>query len=132
MLMIGTISQAKVLCNVNSGDQKQDMVFDKMLITTDVSAPRYIIVKTGNTSAEEVQLTQFDTLEKWQAINGVTLISLSQQQNGGYGITASTVDVSKLSNMLPLDAVAIGPVADKQFLNLILAKQYLSIVCFQQ
>lgn len=130
--MLSSISQAKVICNVDSGDPKQDMVFDKLLITTEVSSPKYILIKAGNTSAVEVQLAQFDSLEKWQSINGASLVSLGEQQNGEFGITASTIDISKSSNILPLDALALGPIVEKQYLNLILPNKNLSIICFTQ
>ena len=129
MFLVTCVSQAKTVCNVNAGDPKQDMVFDRTLFTGEVTTPRYLLIKAEAQSAEEVQLTQFDSFEKWKAVNGATLVSLSVQENGEYGITVSHLDHSKRSNMLPLDAMAIGPVVDKQFLTLIVPAKNLSVVC---
>lgn len=128
LLLSANFASAKANCHINTGSAK-DMVFDRILFSAEVSSPRYVLVKKGAQAAQEVQLDQFDTYEKWKAVNGATVVTLSPQQNGEYGITVGHIDISKSENMLPLDAMAIGPVTDQQFLNLILPQANLSVIC---
>jgi hypothetical protein len=122
------LSQAKTICNVNAGSGK-DMVYDRTLLSTEATLGKYILISKDKSSASEVQLSQFGSLEKWQAINGLTLITVSEQKNGTYGITAGKVDTAKTSNILPMTAVALGTVRPDQFLTLILPQANLSVVC---
>jgi hypothetical protein len=130
MLFAASASQAKVICNVNSSDPKQDMVFDRVLFSSEVTSPHYLIVSKDAQSAQEVQINQFDNFAKLRAINGQTMVTLSQQENGQYAITVGHVDVTKgKTNALPLDAMAFGAVTDQQFLDLIVPAKNLSIIC---
>jgi hypothetical protein len=133
MVLGASVSHAKTVCSISAGNPTQDMVFDRGLFNAEITAPNYVLVRKDLSSAQEVQLSQFDSYAKWKAVNGDTLVTFSQQENGEYGITVGVIDISKAkTNMLPLEAMAIGPVTDKQFLNLILPKKNLSLICLQQ
>ena len=131
IMLAATLSQAKTVCNLNSGDPQKDMVFDHVLFSGEITSPKILLVSKDNSSASEVQLSQFTSFEKWKAIDGRTLVTFSQQ-NGSYGITVGQIDTSKGdTNALPLNAMAIGPVTQQSPLNLVVPPKNLSAICVQ-
>lgn len=121
-------AQAKTVCNINSG---KDDVYGKILFSGEVGAGKYFIVNKNKSAAQEVRLDQFNTLEKWQAVDGLLMITFSPSQ-GAYGITVGQIDVSKgATNMLPLIALVTGPVTEKAPLSLTMPAKNLSLACFE-
>ncbi len=121
-------AQAKTICNINAG--KED-VYDQILFSGEVGAGKYFIVNKNKTAAQEVRLEQLNTLEKWQAVDGLIMITFSATPVG-HGITAGQIDVSKgATNMLPLSAMAGGRVTEKSPLFLTLPSKKLSLTCFE-
>ena len=132
LLLAASASQAKIQCNVNSGSLKQKMIYDKMLFTGEVTMgkPRYFVIDQSGSSAREIQPAQFTTFGIWEAIDGLTMVSLSLAEDGRSGITVGPIDVSKAQgNALPLEAIAFGAVTDTQSLNLVVPTRNLSIIC---
>jgi hypothetical protein len=103
------------------------------LFSTEVESPKLILVDKSNSSASEVQMSQFQSFRQWKAINGQVLITLSTQENAsGYLIAVGQVDTSKKNtNALPLVAMAAGPVSEQSPLNLTVPPKNLSVTCVQ-
>ncbi|MBK9039597.1 MAG: hypothetical protein IPL83_10605 [Bdellovibrionales bacterium] len=128
LMLAANLASAMTVCSINTGSSK-DLEFDQVLFSEEISSPRFLLVKNGARAVEEIQLSQFDTEEKWKAIDGATFVTFSIEKNGAYGITVGRVDISKSENILTLDAIAVGSVADQQFLGLTLPQKNLSLVC---
>lgn len=109
------------------------MTFDRNLFNGEItSSPTAVLVKKDLSSAKVIQLEQINTYEKWQEANGDTLVTFNQQENGSHGFTVGTIDLSKAeTNILPLDAIVVGPVTKQQSLGLVLPQKNLSLTCIQ-
>lgn len=128
LLFAANVASAKTYCSIST-NQSKEMVFDRSLFNAEVSSPKYVLVKKDLQIAEEIQLSKFDTYEKWKAIDGEMFVTFGAQPDGQYGITFGHVDISKSENMLSLDAIIIGSVAEQKFLNLMLPQKKLSLTC---
>ena len=130
-LLIGsTISQAKTICSV-AASSKMDQTYDLHLFSDAVEASRILLIKNGSQVAEELRLNELKTFEQWKAIDGATLVALSQTDvNNQFSISVGYVDISNSENMLPLGSMASGSVSDGKPLSLIAIEKGISIVCF--
>ena len=124
--LVASVGQANVNCTVTNDQGSQNV-----LIARDLSSAHLILISRDQKSVREIQLKELDTKEKWLAVDGQTLLSVSEAQPGIVGITAGTVRFAKAStNALPMEAMAIGSVErEKQFLTLMLSQKHLSITC---
>ena len=124
--LVASVGQASVSCTVNSDQGKQET-----LITRDLGSSHLILISRDFKSAREIEFKEFDTKAKWLAINGQTLLSVSEAEPGNVGITAGTIHFAPgVKNALPMDAMSIGSVErEKQFLALMLPQKHLSITC---
>lgn len=134
ILLATGVSQAKTVCNLNTTSTGEGTTFDQILHTAEVSTTQYVVVDTDRRSAKEVQLTDFDSAEKLNRIDKMTLVAFNPKAGGGSAsITASQIDMSNLQgNALPLQAMATGPIGEKAGLTLYLPSQKLWAVCFKQ
>lgn len=128
-LMIGTMAQAKTLCTINKQNPKEEMTFDQTIFSGEVQDSEIFVLKPDGSLVRNFKLDGIKSEAEFRRLDKSTIISVSKQENGMYGITVGTFDVSKGdSNALPMDAMALGS-ADK-ILNLIAAKKDLSVACF--
>lgn len=132
-LALGTCaSQAKTLCSISAENPTKNMAYDRNLFNGEITSPTAVIVKKDLSSSKVIQLEQIDTYEKWQEFNGDTLVTFNQEENDSYGITVGAIDISKSdTNILPLDAIVVGPATKQLPLGLVLPQKKLSMTCIQ-
>ena len=130
MMLAASVAQAKTNCSVslNSLDNKQE--YDRNVYDAEVTKGTYLIVDAARKSAYEVKLEEIDSLGKWNALNGKLLVTFSQLDSGGYGITVSQVDMSNLNDILPLVAIAGGGVETTKPVFLTVPKKGISLACY--
>lgn len=120
------VSQARVQCTIGS-----DLNPPVTLFSADLASPQMVVISPDKKSARAVVLSELDTVEKWNAINGWTFITMSLTQQNLAGITAGKIKFGVgEANALPISAMAIGSVAAaNQLVSLTLPLQKLSATC---
>jgi hypothetical protein len=127
-MLVSAMAQATTVCSVVAGNAKEQ-VYDHILWSGDMTQDHYVVVDKNAKSAREVKFDNLASAAALKALNGQTLISFSKGENGGYSITAGTVDTSKSENVFPISAMAFGGVSKTQVLDLLLPPKGLSLVC---
>lgn len=127
-LMIASgLANAKTVCTLNAANPKLDMVFDRALYSSEVSAPRYLVYRAGDVAASEFDLKHV-SYAQLKSMNGATFVTFGPTAASTVGITLGHIDLSK-SNVLPIDAVAFGEPTGQAGINLIAPKLGLSASC---
>lgn len=129
MFLSAGLAHGKTVCNVNTSSQKT-MEFDKILASTEVSSPKYFILKKGSGAAEEVDVGTLNTKQKWQAVDGATMIVFAQQAQGHYSISIGRVNAADEENLYAIEAMTSGEIRENGFLNLLSPRKNLSVICF--
>jgi hypothetical protein len=124
ILLMAGVSQAKTFCTVETGNH--DMNFTHVIYSGELTTPKYILISKDQTSVREV--SDLANLE-WKAINGQTLVTFSTQEPSMLAIVVSEVDLSKKADILPVSALATGPVELQKPLVLIVPAMNLSANC---
>jgi hypothetical protein len=124
ILTIGSHAQAKTTCTINKGSNMQ---FDQTLFSGEVASAQMFLV--GEKSAEPVQLGQFKSFEQWKAINGKSIVTVGVQRDGVYAMSVAHVDLKQEQNILPMDSMALGTLAEGHFLSLLVPTRGLSVNC---
>lgn len=128
-LILGTVAQAKTICTINKENPKEEMTFDQTVFSGEVQDSEIFVLKPNGSLVRNFNLEGINSEAEFKGLDKSTIISVSKQENGMYGITVGTFDVSKgETNALPMDAMALG--SSDKVLNLIAAKKDLSIACF--
>lgn len=128
LMLAAGFANAKTICSINY-NTGNDLVFDHPLYSAEVSTSKFVVLKRGAQVAEEVDMSQLNTLGALKVIDGATFFTMSKQANGLYGLTIGKVDLSKSENILPLEAMTVGAVTDQQPLSLILPPKFLAVSC---
>ena len=123
--LVASVGQAGVSCTVSREGVNEP------LISLDGAKQHMVLVSRDLKSAREIELKSLDTKEKWEAINGQTLLTMGSSQPGIAGVTAGFIDFREGSeNGLPTEAMAIGFVTkSREFVALMLPLKKLSITC---
>jgi hypothetical protein len=128
VLLTSTVSQAKTLCNLNTG---KDDIYDKILFTGEVDTNKLLIIRKGSDRVEEFNYEQLTTVQQWKAVDGSTMVVFSRD-GGDYAIGIGRVDMSKgKTNALPIEAIVSGAISEKRPLSLTMPAKRLSAVCFE-
>lgn len=117
-------AQAKTFCSINQGENS---LYDRVLFSGEVVSPQTFLV--GENLAEPVQLSQINTMEKWKAINGKSIVTIVVEQDGVHAMSVAHVDLKQKHNVLPTDAMALGGIEEGRFLSLIAPGRGLSVNC---
>jgi hypothetical protein len=125
LLFAASLAQAKTVCTIDSAT-KQDMNFDQVLFSSEVTGAKYVVIDNGH--ASEIQLSAANGGELLKSNDGKTLVIFGLAPDGTASIGIGHIDMAKADKVLQFNSMAMGSVAD-QLLDLVVPSKNLSAFC---
>lgn len=130
MLTAASFAQAKTVCGVSTG---KNGTYDQPIYSGELSESKLALISQDGQAASELVAQDLDTLEKWKAIDGRSIMFFSKY-DGGVSVGMAKVNVAAGANggqMLEIDAMTAGPITPTSALTLLLPSKNLAGFCFE-
>ncbi|MGZ6441769.1 MAG: hypothetical protein ACXWRU_17045 [Pseudobdellovibrionaceae bacterium] len=127
MVVMGSVSQAKVLCNISGESLKQHSIFDRPLYSSEITSQKMVVVSDDTSNANELVLENPRSLIQWQFLAGKTAVFISQKESSVY-ISIGNLFANKTNEIMSTDAATAGEVSPTH--PLILMSHHISATCY--
>jgi hypothetical protein len=133
ILIATSLVHANTVCSITT-TSADDQTYDRILLQTEVTSEKFIVISRDYTSAKEVPIEGEATLEYWKAMNGQPFVSIYIDEEGAHGLTIGKIQTGKGGVvdgqiLTQPDVMALGRVTQVNNLLLMSLRQKVSVAC---